>query len=122
MRQPKETANKGWLVIYPQGESVRAAALDMAILIKKIKAACKAHGNNTSVWLFVWIGFYPIKFSLCISVSNGVGVEALINQQPATLSELLCSFLRIGTGLEMEVKFMNFGLRMLLYARGRHKE
>lgn len=86
--------------------------------MKKIKTACKAHGNNTSMWVFVWTGFYPVKYIL---VSNDVGVEALFNHQPATLFELLCSFLRIGTGLEMEVEFMNFGLRMLLYASGRQK-
>ncbi len=73
------------------------------------------------MWVFVWTGFYPVMFTLYILVSNGVGVEALINQQPATPSELLCSFLRTGTGVEMEVKFMNFGLRMLLYVSGRQK-
>lgn len=93
----------------------------MAILIMKIRTACKAHGNNSSKRVFVWIGFYQIMFTLYILVSNGVGVEALINQQSATLSELLCSFLRIGTGLEMEVKFMNPGLRMLLNGSGRQK-
>lgn len=93
----------------------------MAILIKKIKTACKAHGNNCSMCIFVWTGFYPVMFTLYILVSNGVGVDALINQQPATPAKLLCSFLRIGIGLEMEVKFMNFGLRMLLCVSGRQK-
>lgn len=105
-------------MIYPQGLSVQDASLDMSILIEKIKNVCKAHSNNSSLLVFVWIGFYPVIFSLYISVSNGVGVEAFINQQPATLSVSMCNFLRIGTGLEMEVKFMNFGLRMLLYGSG----
>lgn len=48
-----------------------------------------------------------------------MGVEGLINQQLATLAESLCSILRIGTGLEMQV--MNLGLRTLLYASGRQK-
>lgn len=60
------------------------------------------------MWVFVWIGFYPVMLSLYILVSNGVGVEAFNNQQPATLSELMCSFLHNGTGLQMEVTFLNF--------------
>lgn len=50
-------------------------------------------------------GFYPLMFSLYISVSNGVGREAVINQQPATLSEPFCIFLLMGTGLEIEVSY-----------------
>lgn len=35
-----------------------------------------------------------------------MGVEAFFfNQQPVTLFEFYCSFLRVGTGLEMEAEF-----------------
>lgn len=33
------------------------------------------------MWVFVWIEFHPVAFTLCILVSNSVGVGALINQQ-----------------------------------------
>lgn len=74
----------------------------------------------------VWTGLNPVKY---ISESNDVGVEALFlfcffsfNQKPVTLFQFHCSFLRTGTGLEMEAEFVNPELTGLLYAGSRHKQ
>lgn len=59
--------------------------------------------------------------SLYVSAFNGVGVEVLINQEPATLSGPLCSFLLAGIGLQMEVRPVSSQLRKLLHGTGRQK-
>lgn len=59
--------------------------------------------------------------SLYVSAFNGVGVEVLINQEPATLSGPLCCFLLAGIGLQMEVRPVSSQLRKLLYGTGRQK-
>lgn len=87
--------------------------LRKSILHTKITATTPKCGSLCGL-----AGFYPVKY---IFMSKNVGVEALFNQQPATPFGLLCSFLRIGTGLEVEVEFMNFGLRIVLYASGRQQ-
>lgn len=56
---------------------------------------------------FVWTGFHPVKYSPTMWAKE----LFFFNQQPVTLFEFYCSFLRIGTGLEIEAEFTNTELR-----------
>lgn len=48
-----------------------------------------------------------------------MGGDELVIQQKATYPELVCSLLRIGTRLEIEVTCSNVGLRLLPYGSDR---
>lgn len=68
---------------------MQGTTLDIAILIRKMNPACKVHYIATTTpqrGLSLGLAFIQ-SYSVYISVSNGVGVKVLINQQPATLSE-----------------------------------
>lgn len=87
-------------------------------LIRKIKIACKPHSNNPTMRILFGLGF--IQWS--IVQQCGCRSFFFFNQQPVTLFEFYCSFLRFGTGLEMEAEFTNPELRGLLYAASRFSE
>lgn len=76
-----------------------------------MKTACKPHSNgpcNGGLCLDrVWSSEVYFRVQWCGRRSFFSFFLFLFNQQPLTLFEFYCSFLRTGTGLEIEAEFRN---------------